>query len=789
MTQFEMIDITPSPRVLRMLGELSFQPWHCFAELIDNSIDAFQKSNSRPNEQCNNKLISVKWTKSNVAQEDRQVEVVDNAGGMSLDQLQNAVRAGCTSNDPINHLGLFGMGFNISTARLGESTTIITTRKNDPEWVGLELDFNNLINSGSFNVPILRFKKSNISESGTKITITKLKPNISDTLISKEGEIRKMLESIYSPLLSSTDIKITVSGTKLSYRPKCVWSENRYVIRNGKKIPAIINIDKSLGKALFDIDRNAYLTPTETDDYNEKLRLGVSPASNLVEREKKITGWIGIQRFADTNSYGIDFIRNGRKILINDKSLFSCEVPYTDTKILQYPNNLGTSVGGRIVGEITVDYLLPTYHKNAFNITDNSWNETVEVLSGTGPLLPNTRKIFGYGGVPNESPLGLLVSGYSRPDAGTKYLFAPNPKSKELYQHFFNKVPEYIDDSKWWKLALEADQANASNSSGSMGPVDSGNQPSDDISVYINEESVSIVSIPANVVTQPTEPPEIIATSKIVNLINNSEKSESLSGYYSYANQIGQNVEAYSLKSGEILIKNKKVPCIFESDANVCKFLYNMNHPILTQYTITPKQLLLLYLSEKLKVRDQLPDIIEVYSELVKSSMIDEKIDKTSLKEIAESLVCDLRTHIKTALSSIPIEVLDCIHLAGETEKIYSNLLNLTDQNLIVSFQNKTIDGYDAIDYVPIKTLISIVKKFPLYLFDGKVFTNPYATLNFDDQDMTNRVRSESLDRIIYYLSDLYCLMSSEGMGGGLSKHELLRVSLSITILKNSINS
>lgn len=35
------VDITPSPRVLRMLGQIDFAPWQCLAELIDNSIDAF----------------------------------------------------------------------------------------------------------------------------------------------------------------------------------------------------------------------------------------------------------------------------------------------------------------------------------------------------------------------------------------------------------------------------------------------------------------------------------------------------------------------------------------------------------------------------------------------------------------------------------------------------------------------------------------------------------------------------------------------------------------------------
>ena len=38
------IDITPTPRILRTLGEIPFQPWQCIAELIDNAVDAFAES-------------------------------------------------------------------------------------------------------------------------------------------------------------------------------------------------------------------------------------------------------------------------------------------------------------------------------------------------------------------------------------------------------------------------------------------------------------------------------------------------------------------------------------------------------------------------------------------------------------------------------------------------------------------------------------------------------------------------------------------------------------------------
>jgi hypothetical protein len=35
------LDLTPSPRLLEVLGDIPYQPWQCLAELVDNSFDAF----------------------------------------------------------------------------------------------------------------------------------------------------------------------------------------------------------------------------------------------------------------------------------------------------------------------------------------------------------------------------------------------------------------------------------------------------------------------------------------------------------------------------------------------------------------------------------------------------------------------------------------------------------------------------------------------------------------------------------------------------------------------------
>jgi hypothetical protein len=278
------VDITPTPRILRTLGDIPFQTWQCLAELIDNSIDAFlaEESTFAGKEQ----KISVTWSNDSVAADSRTIEILDNACGMSLERIQDAVRAGYSSNDPVNTLGLFGMGFNIATARLGEITTVLSTRAGDTEWVGLTVDFEKMIHSKRFDAPIEKRPKSNINESGTRIIISKLKSGIRNELTNgnKENEIRKQLRSIYTPLLNTKDIVILVKGHQLFPRNHCVWSATRYVVYNHQNIPAYIEIDRDLGHPLFDLDKNCYLTPDESEQYYIDMQNGKPLPSRIVER-------------------------------------------------------------------------------------------------------------------------------------------------------------------------------------------------------------------------------------------------------------------------------------------------------------------------------------------------------------------------------------------------------------------------------------------------------------------------------------------------------------------------
>src|SRR5262249_36403380 len=137
----EEFDLQPDPRVLPMLGEINIDQWRCIAELIDNAIDGFLNA-TRAGTTLVGPRVDVSLPVAD--REGAQVKVSDNGTGMTPDVLERAVRAGWSGNNPIDNLGLFGMGFNIATARLGSLTEVWTTRQGDLEWHGLQIDFDAL---------------------------------------------------------------------------------------------------------------------------------------------------------------------------------------------------------------------------------------------------------------------------------------------------------------------------------------------------------------------------------------------------------------------------------------------------------------------------------------------------------------------------------------------------------------------------------------------------------------------------------------------------------------------
>ena len=240
-TDSQNFDITPDPRVLQMLGEIDLQQWRCIAELVDNSVDGFLNA-ERSGAAIENPEVLISGAK------------IRHAGGADHsarqrsrhvgDTLEHAVKAGWTGNSPLVNLGLFGMGFNIATARLGLVTEVWTSRAGEPVEVGVRIDFDELRAQRTFKVPRHTRTKVDHTAHGTEIVISKLKPDQRQWFARAANvtAVRKQLAKAYSALLSPESgpaiFRLELNGTRIQARRHCVWSPDRSVeTPNGTSTP------------------------------------------------------------------------------------------------------------------------------------------------------------------------------------------------------------------------------------------------------------------------------------------------------------------------------------------------------------------------------------------------------------------------------------------------------------------------------------------------------------------------------------------------------------------------
>jgi hypothetical protein len=772
-----MVDITPTPRVLRTLGQIPFAPWQCLAELIDNSIDGFSRAD-REGIVLTTRSIMVSWPTTSAT--DGRIEVFDTGPGMTLEQLGKCVRAGYSDNDPMNNLGLFGMGFNIATARMGDRTEILSATPNAAQWTGIEIDFSTLVKQQCFNAPTRAVPKDRATDHGTKIIVTKLDPGTFAELKSNVAKLRRNLEEVYSPLLEQLGIEIFVQGKVLSPRPHCLWSQTRYVIHKRQNIPAVIEIDDCLGESLFDSLRNRYLSAEEQDAALVAESQGHELPNGIVRRQKRIHGWLGIQRYSDPTDFGIDLVRNGRKIRVRDKSLFEFNNPVTLKTEVEYPIELASTAGGRIVGVIHIDHVPPTYQKNDFHRSDPSWQEVVDALRGAGPILPKRRKELGYHG-DNTSPLGRLINAYRRGDAGTKCLAAPNSVAREFAEKFANGHVDFLTDEKWWQAAVEQDRLKADQASTGAFDVDAGDSPSDDVASYLSFGE-----------TTPTITPQVGAANGVVDplaeLRNRSTRIESLSRDYKYTGCVSPiRVVVYAVNTGSILDGDSELPCYIHRSGNQCEFFFNKRHPFLATFPTSPSDLLLLYLAERIKIRDNLPhhDIAALFCDLMLMNFQDRKLDLTCLQERVRAFLEQIREHINSNLGNREAELLDCIHeSAGEVEETATAIAPNPD--LLHRFQSKATGAINAVQFVPNRTLVRVIDRFPEEFFDGTFFRGMYSQINLGHTQASDRLRGQVKDRILALLKDAVSVFS-EGMTAS-SKEDLHRIANCIDTLNRELS-
>ena len=776
-------DLRPDPRVLPMLGEINLEQWRCLGELIDNAIDGFLNETRRGVTVDDPEVFVDLPTTDN---DGAMVKIRDNGPGMTPEILQNAVSAGWSGNNPIDNLGLFGMGFNIATARLGSVTEVWTTREGDAEWHGLEIDFEKLRQQKHFRTAHIRRPKPDPDQHGTEVTVKRLKPQQRTWLArsANQTQLRKRLSQTYAAMLRDNgtplSYKLFVNNRRVVARNHCVWGEDRSVsLPDLGEVPAVIHFDHSLS------DRNYCTNCMNWLAAGTDLEMSCPVCESertVTSRRRRIKGWIGIQRHLDKTDFGFDLIRNGRKIELNSKELFIWKNEDGDEPEYPIDDQRGR---GRFVGEIHLDHCRVSYAKDRFDRTDPSWEEMLTLIRGEGPLRPEKAKNLGFQG--NTSPLFRLFRAFRRTSPQSKVAGAwkriiivkDNERAVDMARQFHEGHPDYQDDAKWWELVEEADgellhgsgkgkSKDADGHSDDAGTRDVVDDLLDDLDDGTEEKE------PGS--TRVREDHKTISRIEIPSLTRK---------YVHNASGLSWTVEAFSVepRDPDLGVLSPWSLLMADTATRTYHFLVDKENEAFRSMTLTPRDALLMELAWKtadyLRETPQPPTLSSILSEFRQAYGEEENLDPRQMQPDAVEV---LETIARSMVSNIPEADRPSLFNDLSVDEQHAIMRNLASRRIK---PNAVISDGSFLEYAPYEYIAQFVDMYPQYCFDGKIWDEPYQSLDYGSPEITNDARATTRQRLQSLITDVGWLASREASDlAAVPRDELIRTLMSLRLLR-----
>jgi len=757
-----------------MLGEIEFDEWQCIAELIDNAFDDFtdlwQSGASWPG----GYQVIVTLPGPGASLVGSEVIVKDTGQGMSRERLEDAVRAGWSSNDRFDKLGLFGMGFNVSTARLGRRTRVLTTRAGDPEWIGVEIDFDTL--GSDFQAKDITELKSDPSEHGTRVEIGVLKTKHAEWLQRNAENLRGILGRVYSWILANRPFELWVQGVRVKPRVACRWGDERYVIygsgASSEKIPAYIEINQNYDPADA-CDRCGNWQQPGKQVCDE------CGGTSLRQRDRRIHGWLGIQRHLDKREFGIDFLRNGRKILQHDQRLFQWSNPNDPLAgvDIEYPVELAIQ-GGRIIGEIHLDHVPVTYQKDAFEYGDRSWKAAVDFLRGPGPMLPQKAKAAGYG--ENTSPLARLVKGYRRNDPGLRNLI-PGDGTRAIHEDtrawarkFWQGDPDYQTDQHWWD-AVVSHEERKKKAQLEKATKESADTADEDAVIEALGGTGPIGSAAPTTVPDVQWPKKETAQERVTRYTADATVLPELSRDFGIPELGNLKVTTLAVAAGPVIDMGEQPTPVWlvQGPGGTATALVDTGHQVFTEFGANVSDVLLVEIAAVLKVRaDSSLSYAQVAARLQAACLPDTALDIDVISSQARELLSDVRQRMADQVAADPQRALQ--YLTPDEQTATENDLVAHGAGLTA---NLGADGRFLL-HVPPLFLVKLFEEWPEAFMDGRVFLGPYSTLSSPSS------RRLSVARITGYLNDVATVLTFQTSP---AVAQLQRTRLSIQLLLDEL--
>ncbi|MCK4822498.1 hypothetical protein KA005_42430, partial [bacterium] len=395
-------------------------------------------------------------------------------------------------------------------------------------------------------------------ESGTRVIVRNLKSEqtrqiasgISGGTLKSVAGLRSWVGRTYTKYLREAEqrladksLQITIDGLPIKPFRWCIWGENREVEIGAETrlgVPQKISAYNQFG---FVLGVGYYCTSClswQLEGVPNTTQCTFCGEDAVIERSRRMKGWIGIQRHLDEDEYGLDFLRNGRAILQWDKRVFSWTHPETGKTELEYPIDEIRARHGRIIGEIEINHVPVHYQKDSFETESWLWQEVISSLRGRSPLRSQVAERMNM--PRNDSLLATIYKGYhrtrtleggrfsgsvrGRKEFWSRDLIIDQDTARDYYEKFLRGDSEYQSDKKWYEWMLDADKEIV-------------RQKSKEAQTKDGEELPSVIS-------PPTIPETILKTERD-QLRGEAELDEKLSSTYGFEPHRTLDVSVYKI--------------------------------------------------------------------------------------------------------------------------------------------------------------------------------------------------------------------------------------------------
>jgi len=660
------------------------------------------------------------------------------------------------------------MGFNIATARLGTLTTVWTTRKGDEEWVGLQIDFERLLQQRHFRTPMLRRPKLDLNESGTEVTVERLKPEQRQffSKAANRSKLTRELSRTYSAMLRTNGVPISFrlyqNGTIVSGRNHCIWggdgNPNREVTTSRY---GIVNAHQ-----VFDVhlpDRPFCIACWQWLPFQDQTCPMCEQQANVIIRPRRVRGWLGIQRFLHDSDYGIDFLRNGRKIELANKDLFN----WSDGEGIdpEYPID-DPRHRGRIVGEVHVDHCRVNYTKDRFERNDPAWEEMVRIVRGEGPLRPDRAADLQFG--QNNSPLFLLFQAFRRSSPKPKIagcyakllVVKNNEQAEEMARKFYEGVAEYQPDKKWYDLIEEEDRKLLTETPDTPGDVDS---------AFVDD----LAGPPPQQPAAPAPTPAALPARTAIPSLSREYRSDDT--------ELRWNVIASNADRRDPLLSDRRPWALRYNSTGTWDFVVNGKHAVFQSATMTPLDALLSELAAQAIDSQRGQAVVSPFS-IVLAGLRARYSDESKLDAVS------LAGEATIALSAIARSLARNVQ-PGDSLTIFRELLSADQEATLAKMatvaagnpQQAVSDGR-FLQFAPRRTILTVFEHYPELFLDGRYWDTPYANIDYGSQ--TDAAKAQIVRYYIGLLNDAVWLVEQDSADlSELSRARLLRASLALDLL------